>query len=148
MQRVHHISFHYLAQDSILKEMNHTFNGIFNVLKLFLGLCTSHGCSHLVWIQLQCFSAGSLSLLLHNYSAMDQQLILRLELNPNILSLLILQHNYQHLVIHIMKSLLCSFLHHIGHFIRLFELGTGPRVSSLSSGLRARARVRTLHRAR
>jgi hypothetical protein len=60
MQRVHHISFHYLAQDSILKEMNHTFNGIFNVVKLFLGLCTSHECSHLVWIQLQCFSAGSL----------------------------------------------------------------------------------------
>ncbi len=79
MQRVHHISFHYLAQDSIPTEMNHTFNGIFNVLKLFFGLCTSHECSHLVWIQLQCFSAGSLSLLLHNYSAMDQQLILRLE---------------------------------------------------------------------
>jgi hypothetical protein len=66
--------------------MNHTFTGIFNVLKLFLGLCTSHECSHIVWIQLQCFSAGSLLLLLHNYSAMDQQLILRLELNPNILS--------------------------------------------------------------
>ncbi len=86
MQRVHHISFHYLAQDSILKEMNHTFNGIFNFLKLFLGLCTSHECSHIVWIQPQCFSAGSLLLLLHNYSAMDQKLILRLELNPNILS--------------------------------------------------------------
>lgn len=84
MQRVHHISFHYLAQDSILKEMNHTFNGIFNVVKLFLGLCTSHECSHLVWIQLQCWISFTASAQLF-CNGPTAHLKIR-ELNPKILS--------------------------------------------------------------
>jgi hypothetical protein len=48
-----------------------------------------------------------------------------------------------------MKSLLCSFLHHIGHFIRLFELGTGRGCSLSPLGSEsARAFVRCIVRGR